>query len=208
MYALHTVMDTVRVPPADFGGDLKKSVLAVVRREYEGILDEDLGLVVTVIEVSDIGQGRIVPGDGAAYYAARLKLLTYKPEVQEVVEGVVSEITEFGAFLKTGPIEGLIHVSQIMDDYINYDDKLPGFTGKETSKKLKLGDTVLARIVSVSLKDSVSNSKIGLTMRQLGLGKDDWMKVDEATAKKKEESEEARKKKVEKAKEKAKEGRK
>ncbi|MEK6942296.1 MAG: DNA-directed RNA polymerase, partial [archaeon] len=102
----------------------------------------------------------------------------YKPELHEVVEGVVSEVTEFGAFVKTGPVEALVHVSQIMDDYINYDAKGKTFIGKESKKKLSLNDVVLARIITVSLKGTVSNSKIGLTMRQLGLGKKEWKDSD------------------------------
>jgi hypothetical protein len=66
-----------------------------------------------------------------------------------------------------------------MDDYINYDAKLPGFVGKKTDKKIVPEDNVLARIVTISLKGDVSSSKIGLTMRQAFLGKSDWAKIDE-----------------------------
>jgi DNA-directed RNA polymerase subunit E'/Rpb7 len=38
---------------------------------------------------------------------------------------------------------------------------------------LKVGDICKARIIAVSYKD-LSNPKIGLTMRQIGLGKDEW----------------------------------
>lgn len=177
MYYLCSINDTVRVPPAQFGKELKKTVLELLQKEYEGVLDEDTGVVVAVTEVEKIGEGKVVPGDGAAYYSVDFKMIVHKPEVGELVEGYVSEITEFGAFLRTGPVEGLIHVSQIMDDYINYDSKLPGFVGKESNRKLVLNDNVMARIVTVSLKGSLQNSKIGLTMRQDGLGKEEWVKA-------------------------------
>jgi DNA-directed RNA polymerase subunit E' len=106
-------------------------------------------------------------------------MLTYKPTLQEVVRGTITEVTEFGAFVRIGPIEGLIHVSQIMDDFINYDSKLPGFLGKKTDKKLIPEDNVLARLVTISLRGDTSNSKIGLTMRQPFLGKEDWGRIDE-----------------------------
>jgi len=142
------------------------------------VLDDDMGVVVSVIGVEDVGEGKVVPGDAGVYFNANIKMLLYKPQMHEVVEGTVSEITEFGAFVRTGPVEGLVHVSQIMDDYINYDPKLPGFVGKETSKKLQLNDTVMARVVTISMKGTIASSKIGLTMRQLGLGKEDWLKID------------------------------
>ncbi len=106
-------------------------------------------------------------------------MLVYKPLMHEIVEGNISEVTEFGAFIRISPIEGLIHVSQIMDDFINYDAKMPGFVGRKTSKKLTVEDEVLARVVTISLKGNIQNSKIGLTMRQPFLGKEGWEKTEE-----------------------------
>ena len=186
MYQICTVNDTVRIPPNKFSEEINKALLKIVQEQYEGIVDEDLGVVVAVINASKTGEGKVIPGDGAAYYDADLDLLMYKPLIQEVVEGSISEITEFGAFIKTGPLEGLIHVSQIMDDYINHDAKLPGFIGKESNKKLIKNDTVLARIVTVSLRGTIPESKIGLTMRQFGLGREEWLKIDEKRKEKKE----------------------
>jgi len=177
MYSMYCINETVRVPPKEFGGKLEENILKLAREEYEGVLDEDMGVVVAIAGVENVGEGKVVPGDGAAYYNADISMLVYKPEVQELVEGVVSEITEFGAFVRIGPVEGLVHVSQIMDDYINYDAKIPCFVGKETNRQLKKGDTVTARVVTVSFKNSISNSKIGLTMRQDGLGKEDWPRL-------------------------------
>jgi len=185
MFLIYSINDTVRVPPKLLGGKLKPAVLKIMQEEYEGLLDEDLGIVIAVFGVEEVGEGKIVPGDGSVYYATNAKMLVYKPEIQEIIEGSVSEITEFGAFVKTGPIEALIHVSQIMDDYINYDAKNHSFVGKESNKKLSLNDTIFARIITISLKGNVSNSKIGLTMRQLGLGKKEWKEFDKKEKEKK-----------------------
>lgn len=192
MYSLVKVRETIRVPPKEFSSNLKEAILKIVQEDYEGLVDEDLGVVIAVTGVEKIGEGKIVPGDAAAYHEALLSLLVYKPVLQEVIEGFVSETTEFGAFVRISPIEGLVHVSQIMDDYINYDAKLPGFIGKKTGKRLVSDDTVLVRIVTVSLKDTISNSKIGLTMRQPLLGKEEWQRMDEKSRKKEEKKPEKR----------------
>ncbi|MBU2100150.1 DNA-directed RNA polymerase [Candidatus Micrarchaeota archaeon] len=205
MYAIISMKDTVRVPPKEFGGKLDEAIKKILKEEYEGIVDESVGVIVAVLEVEKVGQGKVVPGDGSAYYESQYKALVYKPEIKEIVEGAITEITEFGAFVRTGPIEGLIHVSQIMNDYINYDAKGPGFIGKESGKKLGLEDQVTARIVTCSLKGNIPNSKLGLTMRQPGLGKEEWLAVDlkkkekqkkaKEETKKPEKKEEKRKKK-------------
>lgn len=177
MYSIVTIRDTIRVPPTRFSGDLDSAILGIVREDIEGLVDQDIGVVVAVQHAEKMGEGKIIPGDASAYFDAKLTLLTYKPQVNEVVEGIVTEATEFGAFVKTGPVEGLVHVSQIADDFISFDAKLPGFVGRETKRTLKVGDQVTARIVSVSMKNTIPDSKIGLTMRQPGLGKKEWAKI-------------------------------
>jgi len=184
MFEVVKVKDTVRIPPEKFGKKMKKALVNLAQEEYEGLLDEDLGVIIAVIDAKKNGEGKVVPGDGAAYYEAEIEMLVFKPKMHEVVEGKVTEITEFGAFVNIGPLEGLIHVSQIMDEYLNYDSKNGQFVGKESKKKLKLEDRLLARIVSISLKGSLSESKLGLTMRQPFLGKSEWIDA-EIKAKKK-----------------------
>ena len=76
----------------------------------------------------------------------------------------------------------MIHVSQIMDDFVTYDGKNASFIGRETKRSLKDKDSVTARIISVSMEKQY---KIGLTTRQVGLGGDDWAeKVKKAKASK------------------------
>ena len=175
MFELVRIRDTVRIPPEKFGKEMKESLVNITQEDYEGLIDEDLGIIVAVTSVEKTGEGKVVPGDGAAYFETEIGLLVFKPSMHEVVDAKVSEITEFGAFIGIGPMEGLVHVSQIMDEYLNYDSKNLFFVGKDSKKKLKVDDKVLARIVTISLKGILSDSKLGLTMRQPFLGKNEWI---------------------------------
>ena len=75
-----------------------------------------------------------------------------------------------------GPTDGMIHISQTMDDFVSFaKDKV--LTGKESKRALKVGDKCRARIIAVSIKDP-TNPKLGLTMRQAGLGKLEWVEED------------------------------
>ncbi len=179
MYSVVKVREKIRVPPKLLGKKLEESILDIVQGDYEGLVDDDIGLVIAVTKADNIGDGKVVLGDGAAYYIADIEMLVYKPLMHEIIEGNITEVTEFGAFVRISPIEGLIHVSQIMDDYINYDAKMPGFMGKKTNRKLTVDDEVTARIVTISLKGNIQNSKIGLTMRQPFLGKESWAQNEE-----------------------------
>ena len=179
MYLISKIEDTVRVPPTLFDEPLEEIAFELLNENYVGMIDKKLGLMVTVKEIEEIGIGRVIMGDGASYHNVTFTALFFKPDLQEIVEGEVIEITEFGAFVRMGPMDGLVHVSQVTDDYINYDSKRGALLGKESKKTLEEGDKVRARIVALSLKGKSSKeNKIGLTMRQPGLGRPEWIEKE------------------------------
>ncbi len=170
------VKDHVRVAPKMFDLDLKESVVKSVKEKYTGYIDKELGIVIDVLDVDEIKEGIIIPGDGANYYETFFELLVYLPEMQEVIPTVVKDVADFGAFLNLGPIDGMVHVSQAMNDFVSVTkDKV--LQGKDTGRVLKVGDKCLARMVAISYKDR-ANPKFGLTMRQDGLGREDWIVED------------------------------
>jgi len=178
LFKLVTLEDTIRIPPETFGNPLEAVGHQQVKAKYEGIVDEELGYVIAVIEVKVSPTGKIIPGDGATYHKVNFSLLTFYPKIQEVVEGEVVEIADFGAFVRIGPIDALLHVSQLMDDFISYDEKQGVLLGKETRRKLMSGDQVRVRITAVSLGRAGSSGKIGVTARQPFLGKLEWIEYD------------------------------
>ncbi|MBW2980287.1 DNA-directed RNA polymerase [Candidatus Woesearchaeota archaeon] len=195
--------DHIRVPPDLFGLPLDEAVIKRIKTKYSGFISKDLGVVIDVSEVDSIGEGIIVPGDGASYYDVTFKLLTFRPELQEVVMGKIREIADFGAFMTLGPIDGMIHISQTMDDFVSF-SKDKTLSGKETKKSLSVNDVCRGRVIAVSYKDPM-NPKIGLTMRQGGLGRLDWIEAEhEKEEKEKAEEEPEEKKGKEKPKEKKK----
>jgi DNA-directed RNA polymerase subunit E' len=175
MFKLVTREDTIRIPPETFGNPLEAVGHQQVKAKYEGVLNEELGYVIAVINVKVSPTGKIIPGDGATYHRVSFSLLTFYPRIQEVVEGEVVEIADFGAFVRIGPVDALLHVSQLMDDFISYDEKQGVLFGKETKRKLVTGDQVRVRITAVSLGRAGSSGKIGVTARQPFLGKLEWI---------------------------------
>ena len=176
MYKILEVSDKIRVPPEKFDLELKEAVKSSLEDKWEGIIDPDLGVVLAVISVEDIGEGKIIAEDPAIHYPTTFKILVYHPEQHEVVIGNVIDVTQFGVFLRIGPVDGMIHVSQLMDDFVSYDQKNAIFTGKETKRKLKEGDIIRARIISISIEGN--QYKIGLTSRQPGLGALHWLEKE------------------------------
>ncbi len=189
MFYVIEVKDHIRVSPSLFGLDTEEAIERQLDESYKFHYFNDLGKVISVIDVIEIDEGIVIPGDGAAYYKARFSLLVWKPELQELVYGVISEISNFGAFINLGAFKGMIHISQTMEDYVSF-SKSSSLLGKSSGRNLQEGDLCLARIIAISKKERVP--KIGLTMRQPGLGKLEWIK--ETKEKKKEAKNKSEKK--------------
>ena len=181
MFYLVNVEDYVRVTPEKFDKPTVEAVKEQLHETYSKFQDRELGTVVDVLDVLEVADGIIIPGDGAAYYKSMFKLIVFKPELQEVVYGTIDEITNFGAFINMGITKGMIHISQTMDDYVSF-SKSGSLAGKSGKRNLNKGDNCIARIVAISYKGE--EPKIGLTMRQPGLGKLEWIKADKEKSKK------------------------
>lgn len=177
MFKLYTIEGRIEIPPFLFGQEKEVSARIILSEDYEGIITRNYGFVIAVVDVLDVGKGIIIPGNANTFHEVVFTILTFKPTVSEVVEGTVVEIVDFGSFIRLGPLDGLVHVSQICDDYISYEQVGNRFIGKETGKILEVNDPVRAKIIAVSLGTGRSG-KLGLTMRQRFLGKVEWIETD------------------------------
>jgi DNA-directed RNA polymerase subunit E' len=187
MYYKMQLADKVRVPPNRLGEDLTSVILDVLQEHLEGSIDKEIGIFIAITKVQGIGEGEIVPGDGAVYYDVDFEAVVLRLALQEVLEGLVVETTSFGAFVSLGPIDAMLHVSQISDEYINYDEKNARLICQESKRFIGVGEPVRVRVVTLSLNErEPRDSKIGLTMRQSGLGTARWLEEDMAKEKEKE----------------------
>ncbi len=187
MYVVVEREDVIRIPPEMLGEDIDNVLEQLAREKIEGkvysfsreeVKDpaEVKYIIVLLLSMQKVGDGIIVPGDGAVYQKVRFRALAFHPELQEVVLGSVVDVLKFGAFLNLGPIDGLLHISQIIDDVIDVDTENKRLIGKESKKVLKVKDKLIAKIVALNINDAnPRHSRIGLTMRQQGLGKIEWI---------------------------------
>jgi len=173
LYYAVKVSDTLRVPPDRFDDDLSQVLAEIARISFEGKIDPELGFIVAVTEIKNIYQGKLISGDGGAYYETDFGLLCYLPEIGEVVTGEVVECVDFGAFIRIGTIDALCHVSQIADDYFRYIPKNGVLRGDKSKRDLLVNTRVRARVIAVSIGKSAI--RVGLTMRQNSLGAIEWI---------------------------------
>ncbi len=180
MYKMERKTDTVRIPPDRLDEDIDDAAMEIAKEELEGVIEDGNKLVILATNVDRIGEGKVVHGDGGVYQNVEYDALYFELIEQELILGYLCEVLQFGGFIRFGPLDGLLHISQIMNDKVEVDQGNQRLVGKETDKSLGIDDEIRARIVTVSINDrNPRESKIGLTMRQNGLGKLEWLKEDE-----------------------------
>ncbi len=175
MYWIVSVEDDIRVPPEKLNLEPEKAVKESIAEAYEGKIESKVGVFLAVKEIEEIGEGIVLPGDAGVHFPCKFKMLVWKPVEKEIIEGEVVDITEFGVFIRIGTVDGLVHISQIMDDYVSYDEKNSMLVGRNSKRTLKEGDAVRARVISINLKEE---NKVGLTMRQPYLGALSWIEKE------------------------------
>jgi len=180
LFRLFGTKDVVAISPKDLKPklNLEQVVLSILREKYEDKFIQEIGYIVCVLSAKPSRFGVIVSRSGFLYNEVEFEFLAWIPTVKEVVDAEVVDVKEFGVFLQIGPIEGLVHISQIIDDFVSYDKKGNRIVAKKTKRILAKHDPVRARITTVSYSAGSSNFKLGFTMRQPFLGKPEWIKED------------------------------
>lgn len=76
-------------------------------------------------------------------------------KIGEEFEGIVSSITNFGIFVELpNTIEGLVHISNMTDDYYHFDDRQMMMIGERTNRQFRIGDEVMVRVANVIIEES------------------------------------------------------
>ena len=183
MFARVYMSDVVRIPPNKLTNSLKSTAIGILKEKYESMISPELGYVVMIIDATANSVGKLVAGDGATYHRVNFEALTFYPKLQEVVEGEVVVITDFGAFVRIGPTDALLHLSQITDDYLKSDVKQGVIIANQSAKTLRIGSRIRARVTAVSLGKGAAMGKIGITCRQPFLGSMEWIEQEIKKAK-------------------------
>src|SRR5687768_3236504 len=178
MFYIVSMTDIVRIPPSRLTNSLRNTAIGILKEKYESMISAELGYVIMIIDANADSVGKLVTGDGATYHKVTFKALTFFPKIQEIVEGEIVEITDFGAFVRIGPTDALLHLSQITDDFLKSDVKQGIILANQSSRSIKIGSRLRGRITAVSLGKGAAMGKIGITCRQPFLGALEWIEQD------------------------------
>ena len=106
-------------------------------------------------EIADHTSGRERRAVEAERDTDALKKAQYMSDkIGEEFEGIVSSITNFGMFIELpNTVEGLVHISNMTDDYYRFDDRTMMMTGERTGRQFRIGDEVRIRVTNVIIEE-------------------------------------------------------
>ncbi len=167
--------DVGYIKPPDLGKDLREILKGQLRAKYVGRFVKEAGLILDVLDIVDMSYGTSIIGSPNIYVRVNFKALSYIPMKDEVIEGEIENVVEYGVFVSVGPINGFVHISQLGDDVFVHRGGV--IQGRKLKITFRPGDVVRARVTAVSKPDPsavLRNEpviKVALTMRQPKLGK-------------------------------------
>jgi ribonuclease R len=85
----------------------------------------------------------------------KLKLLTYLSERLGLeLEAIITGVADYGFFAQAEqwPVEGLVHISTLTDDYYYYEEATHSLIGRRTKRRYRLGDKVHVSVVRVDVQ--------------------------------------------------------
>ncbi|MBQ9724932.1 MAG: ribonuclease R [Neisseriaceae bacterium] len=126
----------------------------IVHRAIKGVLSGKKGQPEQLIELGKQCSAAERRADDASYEVEKwLKTYFMRDKVGEVFTATVSGMTHFGLFATIDDIyiDGMIHISDLGQDYFHYRPELLALVGERTRQRYTIGDKILVKVAKADL---------------------------------------------------------
>ncbi|KAL6230413.1 RNA polymerase Rpb7 [Aspergillus navahoensis] len=107
MFFLKEETKVITLHPSYFGPNVREYLINRLNEEEEGRCTGD-HFVICVMDMVDIGEGRVLPGNGQAEYTIKYRAIIWKPFRGETVDALVTSVKPTGIFTLAGPLSVFI----------------------------------------------------------------------------------------------------
>ncbi|KAF2088207.1 DNA-directed RNA polymerase II 19 kDa polypeptide [Saccharata proteae CBS 121410] len=112
MFFLHEIERIITIHPSFLGAKIDDIIDDRLKRDVEGIQIEDF-FIICVMDAKDLSAGRVLPGTGYIEYKVHFKAVVWKPFRGEILDGIVSSVSEMGILVDIGPLETFVSQTMI-----------------------------------------------------------------------------------------------
>jgi len=154
LHILSKMAETLAAPREDYKPHAPRIAEIIIDKSFIGAvigpggkiiqeIQEQTGTTINIEEVDDKGVVNIASSDKASIEAAlaRIRQITFTPEVGDVYEAVVKTVMPYGVFVDFNGKSGLLHVSEISHSHID-----------KVEDVFKEGDEVKVKLIGIDKK--------------------------------------------------------
>jgi ribonuclease R len=119
--------------------------------------------VKSFVEIADHSSAQEVVAAEAERESIKYKQVEFMSNhVGEEFDGIISSVAKWGVYvtLKNTGAEGLVHITNLDNDYYNYDEKNYRLVGENTGKTFVLGDPIRVEVKEANLDEKKLDLKL------------------------------------------------
>ncbi|ORZ02487.1 DNA-directed RNA polymerase II subunit [Syncephalastrum racemosum] len=120
MFFLKDLVHTITLHPSFFGPNMHTQIKEKLYQDVEGTCSGRYGYIITVLSLSNISKGKVLPGSGLAEFKVNYQAIVFKPYKGEVLDAIVTTVNKMGFFADVGPLQVFVSSHLIPND-MHYD---------------------------------------------------------------------------------------
>lgn len=147
-----TLQRRVQIHPRFFGVKLQDILTQRLVLEVEGTFAGRYGFIVAVLQVMDpIPTGELEDGSGFAVFPLRYQAVVFRPFKGEVLDSVVSKVTQHGFFAESGPLTVFVS-HHLLPTGMQYDVQAEMWKGHDGMDQIRRDSSVRLRILGLKIE--------------------------------------------------------
>lgn len=108
MFILAKFKDIIRVPASSLGEPIEKVLSDELNSRFANKVVLDVGLVICLHDIVEIGESYIYCGDGAIHTRCTYRMVVFRPQVGEVIVGTLKSSSKEGLIISLGFFDSIV----------------------------------------------------------------------------------------------------
>jgi len=108
MFVLSEMKDVVCIKPWFFSEDLHEAVSYRLNKKFANRVVHEVGLCITLFDITEISDSYILPGDGSAHTPVKFRYVVFRPFIDEVLVGKIKSSSSDGVQVSMGFFDDIL----------------------------------------------------------------------------------------------------
>lgn len=161
MFVVSELKTIIRLLPRSFEKSLQDQIISELNRKLSNKVMINVGLCISLFDITEIGESFLFPGDGAAHTRVKFRYLVFRPDMEEVLTGKIKSCSKESVHVSLGffddiviPAENLQHPSRWDEGEGVWVWEYPLEEGEHHDLFMDPGQTVRFRVTSETFTDT------------------------------------------------------